>query len=33
LSIDSVDGNIVTFTENFDNELAKLSAKTTEQFI
>jgi hypothetical protein len=33
LSIDSVDKNVVTFVENFDSELAKLSAKTTDQFI
>lgn len=33
LSVVSVDGNIVTFAEDFDSELAKLSANTTDDFI
>lgn len=33
LSVVSVDGNIVTFAEDFDIEIAKLSANTTDDFI
>lgn len=33
LSVVSVDGNIVTFAEDFDREIAKLSAYTTDDFI